>query len=324
MCMAQAALSKECSKIAKGLAICCVILAHLGKPLGIPFVFQFGGIGVAVFLFLSGYGINESVSKNGVKHFWVKRFLSVFLVYFLFEACRLSMNGWSFSFGEFVGDICLISPRAPMTWYLNYLLIWYVLYYVGYLLTKIKIPLALTLGVAAVVLFFYFPHRLQSEQSFSFYLGVLCSMFRLNGKPVATWLTGIPSQVCIVGTGSILIFLLLIFKKINFADEECSLCYNAVSMAVKIVAIPVLLLLASWGKRLPVLHAMIGIAGIYSYELYLVHATTVSSLNASLASVSSFIVLTCALTYALHGLSSVCRRAIRSMAAHHACGGRVP
>jgi len=314
MRMAQASLSKEYTKIAKGIAICCVILSHLGKPLGIPYVFQFGGIGVAVFLFLSGYGINESVSKNGIKHFWVKRLLAVFLVYFLFEVCRLAMNGYSLSFGAFMSDICLISPRAPMTWYLNYLLIWYVLYYIGYLLTKIKIPLTLTLGCAAVVLFFYFPHRLQSEQSFSFCLGVLCSMFRQNGKSIPTCLCSIPSQLCIAGTGSVVVFLLLILKKIHFADEECSLWYNAICMAVKIVAIPVLLLLSAWVKRLPVLSAMIGIAGIYSYELYLVHATTISSLYASLASVSSFIVVTCALTYALHSLSSVCRRAIKRMA----------
>lgn len=41
---------------------------------GIQFI---GGIGVALFLICSGYGLEVSYEKNGLKDFWMKRMLGV-------------------------------------------------------------------------------------------------------------------------------------------------------------------------------------------------------------------------------------------------------
>ena len=51
-------------------------------------VFHFwGGMFVAVFLILSGYGINESFHKHGLKDYWHKRLTKVVVPTLVFASC---------------------------------------------------------------------------------------------------------------------------------------------------------------------------------------------------------------------------------------------
>lgn len=56
------AFTRDNTTVYKGFAILCIICSHymnlMGK--GVTLFTPLGGIGVSIFLFLSGYGLNES------------------------------------------------------------------------------------------------------------------------------------------------------------------------------------------------------------------------------------------------------------------------
>ena len=60
-------LDRSYSQIMKGMAILCVVLCHFMGAFGggVTLFTPLGGIGVAVFLVLSGYGLSESWKFGG-------------------------------------------------------------------------------------------------------------------------------------------------------------------------------------------------------------------------------------------------------------------
>lgn len=69
-------ISREQTDVIKGIAIACVIIAHLGCQLT-RLTTPLGGIGVALFLIVSGYGLSLSYEKgkrsgDGLKKYWTK------------------------------------------------------------------------------------------------------------------------------------------------------------------------------------------------------------------------------------------------------------
>lgn len=79
-------LSKERSAELKGIAILTVIFAHIGYYLSTDTSFLFplsisAGVGVNLFLFLSGYGLTHSALQrhDGILGFYKKRLLKIFL-----------------------------------------------------------------------------------------------------------------------------------------------------------------------------------------------------------------------------------------------------
>lgn len=65
--MANAILQRETSRVLKGVAIAMVLICHfVGRYChGIRLFTPLGGIGVAIFLLLSGYGLNLTWGRNG-------------------------------------------------------------------------------------------------------------------------------------------------------------------------------------------------------------------------------------------------------------------
>jgi hypothetical protein len=68
-------MGKTNTAIMKGVAILCVVFCHyMGKfGDGITFFTPLGGIGVAIFLVLSGYGLSESWNRGGVSRLVEKK-----------------------------------------------------------------------------------------------------------------------------------------------------------------------------------------------------------------------------------------------------------
>lgn len=56
----------------KGFSILTVVWAHGGARLGVGEIQFIAGVGVAQFLICSGYGLEMSYQKNGLKGFWKK------------------------------------------------------------------------------------------------------------------------------------------------------------------------------------------------------------------------------------------------------------
>lgn len=87
----------------------------------------FGSVAVAVFLFISGFGINESHKINGINNFWKKRFLRVIIpcwTIFLFQL----------PFVEHFNSVQLLKNLtfyASDLWFVDYIIRWYLVYWIS-------------------------------------------------------------------------------------------------------------------------------------------------------------------------------------------------
>ena len=114
----------EKAKLLKGIAILYVLLGHMHY-------INWGGGGVGLFLIVSGYGINETVKRNGVANYWAKRIKAVYLPYFFVMLLFLV------SFQERHGLTLLCTVLSldfgynvdNTMWYISFIFYWYIVYY---------------------------------------------------------------------------------------------------------------------------------------------------------------------------------------------------
>lgn len=117
----------------RGIAILLVITSHIAGAIGTNLCTPLGGIGVALFLFLSGYGLNESYKAHGLKLFWIKRITKVLLPYFIIETIAAYFKQ-DFNITTYILDITGIKTAywyiaflfKNNTLYFTYLLVFYI------------------------------------------------------------------------------------------------------------------------------------------------------------------------------------------------------
>lgn len=63
-------MSRSHTYICRGVAAIIIICQHVAGGFDIRYLTPLGGIGVAVFLVLSGYGLNESFKRKGIGGYW--------------------------------------------------------------------------------------------------------------------------------------------------------------------------------------------------------------------------------------------------------------
>lgn len=89
-------MSYDFTNAIKGFAILTVIWAHSGARLNIGGIQFIAGIGVALFLICSGYGLEKSFNKNGIDGFFEKRLLRVCIPYWIITTLGdFIMPDWS-------------------------------------------------------------------------------------------------------------------------------------------------------------------------------------------------------------------------------------
>lgn len=156
----------------KGFAIIIIIISHIGNYSGKTWFTPLGGVGVAIFLFCSGYGITQSYKKHGLCDFWKKRFVFVYIPFVIIESVASMIFGASFT--EYLMDIFLIKSLTPYGWYMQYLFICYILFYIGNRFVcsgKIRMFLWEVISVIS----FCICGNLRAEQSISFLCGIIVS-----------------------------------------------------------------------------------------------------------------------------------------------------
>ena len=87
-----------------------------------------GGIGVALFLFVAGYGLSESFDRNGLKNFWKKRLIVVLVPYFMVEILAVVIIPQRNAVSV-IKSLLLIEPRKSQIWYLQYLFLCYICFW---------------------------------------------------------------------------------------------------------------------------------------------------------------------------------------------------
>lgn len=268
----------------KGIAILSVVLCHFigamysGK---VRFFTPLGGIGVALFLILSSYGLNESWKKVGEKNWWRKRFWAVFIPYFLVQ-CLFYWPFHSFEIVEFIKDITMIEPKYHNGWFLNYLLVWYFCYYFVMrvdLLRNRKIVIFTTLSL---LMFFSLP-EIKAEQSLSFLIGVIIS----EKKDLIKGFIKCEYAALFLFCG----ILFLAFKQLSVIRAAHQLVINFIQLGIKApieigLGISFCLLNRYYNVHLFKWFRLI------SYELYLIHGYVLENLQHSVTGIFSFVIKT--------------------------------
>ena len=163
------ALSKEHFKYLKGIAIVAVIVAHVGNYSGRIWFRPLGGIGVALFLFCSGYGLMTSYYQKGLKGFWRKKLLSVYLPFAFVEIIAAII--YKHPLIDALLDLVFVKKLNPYGWYMQYLAVCYILFYVVVRWISNKKIWFLIWGITAGLSFVFYP-TLQAEQAISFIGGL--------------------------------------------------------------------------------------------------------------------------------------------------------
>ena len=236
-----------------------IMVGHISGTMHTVAFSPIGGTGVALFLIISGYGLNESYKKNGLTRYWQKKVFRVLTPYFIVITILYLVKY------EFVWWRYLLEVTGLYTsyWFIAYIVKWYIVYWLfSRFFQKYRSYL---MFLAAIIMLFTLPD-IEAEQSFSFLAGYLISEKKGSLKNINTrFEIRITVISFLIGT----IFLCL--KQLPYIRVyEGELIYNIIQVAIKLpYAMTIIALLAIFPKYIK--SKFLILTGTISYELYLVH-----------------------------------------------------
>lgn len=243
----------------RGIAILLVITSHIAGAIGTNLCTPLGGIGVALFLFLSGYGLNESYKAHGLKLFWIKRITKVLLPYFIIETIAAYFKQ-DFNITTYILDITGIKTAY---WYIAFLFKQYIIFY---LLTRCLYKQRIFLYlISCILILFLFPN-IEAEQAFSFFTGIIVSVHIKKVRIIPS-----SSVLCIIFAFCLLGISFLTIKQLPVIRmHENDFIYNLIQCGIKMpLAITIIGILHFFPQLSN--NKFFLLTGIISYELYLVH-----------------------------------------------------
>ena len=278
-------LSVNISNILRGIAILLVILQHISGHLGTNIFTPMGGTGVAIFLFLSGFGLNESFKKKGFTDFWKNRVIKVFIPYIiLITILTVIYNRGGVK--NYLYDILGIKTSY---WYIAFLLKQYILFYIC---TKFFCKVKLYIFILCSIIFLFTFPNIEAEQSFSFLTGVLISEYYQDIKRMVEKRYLVVSIIFfIIGT------IFLGIKQLHFIRlYEGHYIYSIIQLFIKL---PYALLFISIVHYLNILISsrFLKFSGKISYELYLVHMIFLQYINSNIYTAFLVIIVSYIISY---------------------------
>lgn len=286
----------------KGFSILTVVWAHSGAMLSVGGIQFIAGIGVALFLMCSGYGLEVSYEKNGLKGFWRKRRLGVCLPFWTVELVGLLATG-TFSAKRYLLDFCFFKPATSYGWFMVYIVICYLIFYAVKRLVKDgKMRMLALFGAFGIwfvleSVFFANPDMpfLRARQMLSFPAGVLLAV---NKDEIERTLTKVKNILILTGGGTVCLLFMTV-TQLNMVKNLPYLVSNAMAL---LTCLPMAIGIMVFGKSFSGLfeNKMLAVTGKISYEIYLVHAFTLGIVKPSIISVFVFVVVTYIFAYILH------------------------
>lgn len=282
----------EQTQYLKGIAIILIILCHtIGQTKETVMATPLGGIGVAMFLFMSGYGLQESYKRNQLSGFWQKKLLRIFIPYTIFITIKSFIFG-NFNFKEYLLDIFFIHTSY---WYIGYLIKCYIFFYLSSLFNE-KYKL-LILSIGSVLSLLLLP-CIEAEQAFSFILGVIASIRIKELRSLSN------KNLYIIGITAIIIGIsALSIKQIPIVRQ------NQTSLLISqlLILLPTAIGFMILAGKLLHKNKIIMQCGVYSLELYLIHMQTLKIMhhvqsNTYILLLLTFLVITIVLCYLFNNL----------------------
>lgn len=286
----------------KGFSILTVIWAHSGAMLSVGGIQFIAGIGVALFLMCSGYGLEISYENNGLFNFWKKRLLGVCLPFWVVELVGLLITG-GFSIKTYLLDFFFLNPATSYGWFMGYIVICYLIFYeIKRLIKDRKMQMIALFGLFVIwfvsdSVLFANPDMpfLRARQMLSFPTGVWLAM---NKNKIEQILTKTKNILILTGGGT----MCLLFMAITQLNVVKSLPYIVSNTMSLLTCLPMAIGILIFGKSFSELfeNNMLEVTGVISYEIYLVHAFTLGLMKQSIISVFIFVIVTYILAYVLN------------------------
>lgn len=249
-------MSKSHTNICRGVAAIIIVFQHVAGGFGVRYLTPLGGIGVAIFLILSGYGLNESFKRKGIGGYWKTKIISVLLPYIM--VCIVVIICDAFSKNE---------VTIPYYWYIDFMLLWYLAFYAVIRIPNLYSHRYSFFGIVSLLVFFVgcaLNDGLRAEQAVSFFIGVWISdnYKKAKGKIIKNQMIAV---LLIVGIA------LLGCKQVPAirALENTAMWYGIQLMMKISVAIAFIGLIYKFSAFFK--NRMLMNVGLVSYELYLVH-----------------------------------------------------
>lgn len=252
-------LSFQVTNCCRGVAILLIMLSHVSGTMGTVLLTPLGGTGVAMFLFLSGYGLNESYKKHGLTSYWQKKIKRVFIPYAIVITLLCVYHGKF----DFLAYMLNITGLKTSYWYIGFLMKWYIFYYLFTRFAERQRMLMMLIG--AFFMLFLFPN-IEAEQAFSFFCGVCVSVHIDYLRTVSMRKIVAVGGIALLVGMSFLAVKQLPFVRLHTGDW----IYNVVQCGIKLplgIAVMIGVTWMSWLSD----SRFLQLAGGVSYELYLVH-----------------------------------------------------
>lgn len=281
----------------KGLAILIIMIHHVGvNGYYCGYFHPLGGIGVAMFLFLSGYGITESYKKNKLTNFWKKKITRLFIPYIIWIPLYYITMYYSI----------LGSPKyfniIPRYWFIEYLFIMYLIFYFIFPLRRVW---AISIITTICTFLFFFFNNLQAEQSLSFWAGVWFSIYKTKISEVSiNKKMLIASFFLIIGLTSLIIKQELELSNFDYEGIYIKTANLLIKLPIGLSIIIVFLAIEKYYYKW-----LIFIGGL-TYELYLTHIPFFMLIDKRTEYLIIFVIQTALLAYFLHITSNKISKAI--------------
>lgn len=279
----------------------------LDGMLNIKYIQFIAGIGVCLFLICSGYGLEESYKKNGLKDFWRKKVIKVYLPFCIIELIGMTIF-YKFSLKDYLLDIAFIKRITSYSWYMLYIIICYFIFYVW---KRISLKLNISENKAMIMLLSFFicwfildsiffanplMPFLRARQMLAFPLGILLSKKRKEIKNLLSY--KIRSYILIMvfvicGCFFMGITQISFIKNLNYIIQNTLSIFTVFPITLSIIII------AYYNSKI-ISNRFFKALGKYSFEIYLIHSFTLALITPSIISLLLFLVITLISTYAYH------------------------
>lgn len=171
-------MSVQHTNICRAIAAIIIIIQHVSGGFEIRYLTPLGGIGVAMFLILSGYGLNESYKKKKSGGYWKKKVVRVLIPYLIVSMVVIGLQ-----------ILCSFKIEIPYYWYLDFILFWYLVFYLIISIPGMYAKRYWILSVTSIMVFIACTMAgsgLRAEQALSFLIGIWISDNYESAREVLT------------------------------------------------------------------------------------------------------------------------------------------
>lgn len=273
-----------------------IMLCHVSGTMGTVAFTPLGGIGVALFLFISGYGLNESWKSRGAHQYWWKKIKRVFIPYAIIVTILALWHGIP-DIKAFLLDIFGIKTSY---WYIGYLLKWYVIFWAT---TKYIYKYRMPIMILCALFFLILMPNLEAEQSLSFVFGVWVSISADKIKELK------PRHIIYLGIASFIVgaSFLALKQMPAIRAHESDYIYNIVQLFIKL-PFAISIMSAVWFFPTIWHSRLLLFAGAVSYEVYLLHMPFYPMTNGSILYAIALIAASLLAAALFHRLTSFTSR----------------